>query len=236
MSKTKKTEQAAEDLGVLESAEKLTDQLIEVETFFEKNKKLFTTIGLAVAAVIAGVAFYINYMNGQEEEAQQEMFQAIYYFEADSLNKALKGDGNNSGFEAIIEDYSGTKAANLSRFYAGAIYLNQGKYQDAADMLRKFSANDILIQARAFALTGDAYMELNDLDEAVSYYRKAADHYPNKYFTPTYLMKLGLALELKKDYESALKAYNTVIEKYADASELTEAKKSAGRVEQLLQQ
>jgi len=236
MSKTKKTDQGAEDLGVLESAEKLTDQLIEVETFFEKNKKLLGSIGLAIAAIIAGVAFYVNYMNGQEDEAQQEMYQAIYYFEADSLNKALKGDGSNSGFEAIIEDYSGTKAADLSKFYAGAILLKQSKFQEAADLLSKFSAGDILIQARAYTLTGDAYMELNDLDEAISYYKKASDHYPNKYFTPVYMMKLGLALELKKDYEGALKVYTTIAEKYSDASEFNEAQKAKGRVEQLLQQ
>jgi len=235
MSKTKKTEQAAENLGVLESAEKLTDQLIEVETFFEKNKRILGGIGIAIAAIIAGAAFYMNYINGQEEEAQQEMFQAIYYFESDSLNKALKGDGSNSGFEAIIEDYSGTKAANMAKFYTGAILLNQKKYQEAAEKLSEFSANDILIQARAYALAGDAYMELNDIDEAISYYKKASDHYPNKYYTPGYLMKLGLAQELKKDYEGALKTYNMVTEKYTEASELNDAKKAEGRVEQLLE-
>jgi hypothetical protein len=42
------------------------------------------------------------------------MFQAVYYFEADSLDKALNGDGNNLGFLEIIDEYSVTDAANLA--------------------------------------------------------------------------------------------------------------------------
>ena len=42
------------------------------------------------------------------------MFQAVYYFEADSLDRGLNGDGNNLGFLDIIDEYGITDAANLS--------------------------------------------------------------------------------------------------------------------------
>jgi hypothetical protein len=57
------------------------------------------------------------------------MFQAVRYFESDSLNLALNGDGNNLGFLQIVEDYSGTKAGNLANYYAGVIYLKQGNFR-----------------------------------------------------------------------------------------------------------
>jgi uncharacterized membrane-anchored protein len=77
MSKTKKSEQGEENLGVLESAENLSNQLVDVETYFEKNKKLFGAIGIAIAAIIAGVAFYMNHMKTQEEEAQKDSLKIL---------------------------------------------------------------------------------------------------------------------------------------------------------------
>src|SRR5690606_22276199 len=121
--------------------------------------------------------------------AQREMFQAVYYFEADSLDLALNGDGNNLGFLDIIDDYGITDAANLANYYAGAAFLKQGKFQVARLYLEDFKSNDLLVQARAYSLIGDTYMEEDNFEQAARYYSRAANYKPNKYFSPTYLMK-----------------------------------------------
>ena len=72
------------------------------------------------------------------------MFQAIYYFEADSLDLALNGDGNKLGFKDISEEYAITQAGNLANFYAGAAYLKQGKFKLALIYLNDFSSDDLL--------------------------------------------------------------------------------------------
>jgi len=64
------------------------------------------------------------------------------YFEQDSLNKALNGDGQNPGFLDIIDEYSMTNASNLANYYTGLIFLKQGKYQDAINYLEKFDSDD----------------------------------------------------------------------------------------------
>ena len=46
------------------------------------------------------------FKENQNNTAQEEMFQAVYYFEKDSLVQALNGDGNNYGFLEIIDEYS----------------------------------------------------------------------------------------------------------------------------------
>ena len=122
------------------------------------------------------------------------MFQAVYYFEADSLDKALNGDGNNLGFLDIADEYGITDAGNLANYYAGVSYLKQGKFELARLYLEDFSADDLLIQARAYSLVGDSYMEEEKYDDAAKYYNKAANYKPNKYFSPTYLMKRSLGL------------------------------------------
>jgi hypothetical protein len=107
-----------------------------------------------IVLVVGGFFGYRYYTNSQDDLAQGEMFQAIRYFEADSLNLALNGDGNNLGFLQIVEDYSGTKAGNLANYYAGVIYLKQGKFPLAIFHLEDFSSNDLLVQARAYSLVG----------------------------------------------------------------------------------
>ena len=114
---------------LLENSEALKEKLVVAESWIEQNPKPVFGIAVAVLLVVGGYFGFEYYKNNQNVEAQKEMFQAIYYFEADSLNLALNGDGNNLGFLAIIEDYGITDAGNLANYYAGASYLKQGKFE-----------------------------------------------------------------------------------------------------------
>ena len=69
--------------------------------------------------------------------------------------------------------------------YAGVSYLKQGKFELARLYLEDFNASDLLIQARAYSLVGDSYMEEKKYDDAAKYYNKAANYKPNKYFSPS---------------------------------------------------
>jgi hypothetical protein len=139
--------------SVLESPEILVEKITGFEAYFEKNKKAISTIGLGLIAIIGGYFGYRWYIDGQNAEAQEAMFQAVYYFEADSLDKALNdGKGGKMGLLSIAENYGGTKAGNLAHFYVGAIYLKKGKYQDAIDHLGQYSGGDLLITPRAHCM------------------------------------------------------------------------------------
>ncbi len=201
----------------------MVDKFAAGEDFLQRNRNLLIGLVVAVVLVVGGLVAYNYYKNMKNEEAQSLMFPAVYYFEADSLQKALNGDGANEGLVAIAEDYGMTKAGNLAKFYAGAAYLKQGKFDDAIEYLQDFSSDDLLIQARAYALTGDAYMEKNNLAEAVNFYRKAADYKPNEFFTPAYLMKLALAQELNKDNQAAIETYDRIATQYPKSAEAVNA-------------
>lgn len=227
-----KTKKRQEQHGneLLENPEALAGQISKTEEFVAHNKGIVIGGAIALALIVAGFFGYRYYKNTQEAEAQSSMFQAVYYFESDSLNLALNGDGNNLGLLGIIEDYSITDAANLANFYAGAIYLKQGKYDLAILYLKDYNANDLLVQPRAYSLIGDAYMELQDFENAASYYQKAADYKSNKYFTPRYLMKAALAYEKLNNTKAAIDAYTEVIEKYWDSEQYQEAQKFKARL------
>lgn len=144
---------------LVENPDALADRLAYSEDFVKKNKSKLLGVFIAIAAVVVGAFLYYNYRSTQNVEAQNAMFQAVYYFEADSLSKALNGDGQNPGLLEVADEYSGTDAGNLANFYAGVALLKQGQYAEAVDRLQEFESDDYLLQSRAYSLTGDALLE-----------------------------------------------------------------------------
>ena len=216
---------------ILEKPEALAEQISKSEQFIEKHQTLMLSILGVVALIVAGGFLYKYYINSQNELAQDEMFQAVYYFEQDSLDLALRGDGNRFGFLDIIEEYGSTKAGNLANFYAGACYMRKGNFSSAIPFLKDFSSDDILLQSRAFSLVGDANMEAENYSEAANYYDQAASFKPNKEFTPTYLMKAALAYQLNGQTDKAIEQYDKIIDDYQNTPEYNNARKYKALIE-----
>jgi TolA-binding protein len=231
---TKKAEETAIDTAKKTSVS--VDSLVESATKFFTDKKNRNFFLIALGAVVVLVGAFVGFSiwkGSQNETAQKYMFPSVFLLEKDSLKTALNGDGVNDGLLTIADDYSMTDAGNLANFYAGVGLMKQGKFDEAIERLKKFSSSDLLVQARAYALIGDAYLEKNELDNAADYYQKAAAYKSNKFFTPQYLMKLALVQEKKKDTEGAIKTYTEVIEKYSESSEVFNAKKYKSKLEGL---
>lgn len=224
-------QQTGSKLEFLEDPDALAGQLGKAELFLEKNRNLFLGVLGAVVLVIAGFFGYKYWVSSQDAEAQTAMFPSVYEWEADSLKKALNGNGANEGLLAVAEEYSAAPAGNLANFYAGVALLKQGKHDEAIDKLKNFSSSDLLVQARAYALIGDAYMEKKTYGDAIDYYRKAADYKPNAFFTPAYLMKLAVAYEQNKQNDEAIGAYNQIIDKYPTSAEAANARKYKSMLE-----
>lgn len=212
-------------LDFLEDPDALENKLEDVGDFFQQNRNIVLGVVGGIVLLIAGFFGYQAYVSGQDETAQVELFPSVYQLEADSLKKALNGDGRTPGLLAVADNYGSTKSGNIAGFYAGLALLKQGKYDEAIDRLKSFSSSDLLVQARAHALLGDAYMEKKSYDEAADYYKKAAAHKPNKFFTPGYLMKLAVAYEQAKQNDKAISTYNDIIETYAQSAEAVSARK-----------
>lgn len=187
------------------------------------------------AALGGGVFWFRHTQSKQNQRAQQEMFHAVYHFETSCFDKALHGDGTHAGFLHIIEDYPLSQAANLARFYAGVSCMHQKDYMQAVQHLRKFKAKDMLLQARAWAVMGDAYTEQEDYEKASAFYLKAAEYRTNLAFSPIYLMKAGLAYEASHQLEQALRCYDRVLEDFAKSEYGLEACKRAALVSTLLE-
>jgi tetratricopeptide (TPR) repeat protein len=210
------------------------EALSRTEKFIEGNQKILTiVIGAIIVIVMVFFAFKRFYMAPREKEAMEQMFMAEKYFENDSLSLALNGDGMYPGFLGIIDKYSMTKGANLSKYYAGICYLRTGKYNDAVDYLKSFKGKDQIIGPMAKGALGDAYMELNETAKAAGYYLEAADLKDNEFTTPIFLMKAGMSYELLKDYKKAVEIYERIKFKFPASTEAREIDKYIARAKGL---
>ncbi|GAA0880437.1 hypothetical protein GCM10009119_34070 [Algoriphagus jejuensis] len=217
----------------MENPDEIAERIGRGEAFLKQNTKVLGGVLAAAVILIGGILFFqINNQN-QNEKAQAEMFQAVYFFEQDSIDFALNGDGINKGFLTIVEDYPRTDAANLAHFYIGSIYLSQKNFQDALTHLEDFSSDDYLVQSKAVSLVGDANLELGNVDKAIASYTKAASTNENKYTTPKYLAKLAVAQEEAGKVADAIATYAEIEEKYYESFEYAAARKHKARLEGL---
>ena len=233
MVKIKKHKEHKND-SFLESHEAVANTLNSYELFYEKNKKIISIVFGVFVSFISVFAIFNYYIFSQNKLAENDMFQAVYYFESDSLVKALNGDGNNYGFLEIIDQYSYTKAANLSNYYAGVSYLKLGNFENAINYLKSFDGDDQIIQARSYSLIGDAYIELEDYANGIKFFKKATNYNPNEFFTPNYLLKLALVYEEIGELKEAYQCYIKIVDLYKDSAEYQISLKNKSRLEGLI--
>lgn len=199
------------------------------EAWVARNQNyILATIGAIVAIVLVYLAYMNFVVKPLNEESTNAMAQAQAYFKEgmqdptvqDSLySLALDGDGVTPGFVEIIENYGSSDAAQLATYNVGMIYLQQGDYEQAISYLDDFSSDDPILGALALGGIGDAFAELNQLEEALEYYQKAASFADNDLTTPRFLLKgAQVALAINENSKAA-KLLEELKENYASAPE-----------------
>ncbi len=216
----KKTTRAEENIQAVEEALSKTEQFIE-----DNQKPILTVIGVLVVIILAYFGFQRFYLQPQEIKAQEQVFMAEKYFEMDSLDLALNGDGIYPGFLDIIDDYKWTKTANLAHYYTGIIYMDKGNFEEAIGYLEGFNGDDEFVEPMAIGAIGDCYLELGEMQKAVDQYLKAANYSTNDITSPAFLMKAAWTYEALGEYNNAVETYERIKTEYSKSQEAREIDK-----------
>ena len=192
------------------------DALTQSEAFLIKYKNAIIGGVVAVIIIVAGFIMYKNlYAEPREEKAQAALFKGQEYFEQDAYEQALNGDSIGFvGFLKVADDFSGTKAANLAKAYAGICYAQLGKYEEAVKMLDSFNGKDQMVAPAILGAAGNCYAQLGQLDKAASTLMSAADKADNNTLSPIFLIQAGEILVKQGKYDDAVNAYTKIKDKY----------------------
>ncbi len=210
--------------------ENIEETLTRSEQFIVNNQKNISIVVGIILIIILGYFGYDRYIvQPKTQEAQEQMFVAQRFFESDSLDRALYGDGNSLGFIDIVDDYGSTKPGNLANYYAGICFLQKGDYQQAIEYLNDYDGESQIVAPMATGAIGDAYLELGEKDRAAAYYLEAANQYENDFTTPLYLYKAAMVYEMNAQYNSAIDLYNRIKEKFPKSTESRTIDKNIGR-------
>ncbi len=192
------------------------DFILKAQSFWQKNSKTVLILLVAIIAVVGGWFVYTNYiLKPKEDKAADAIVKVQEYFRVDSSNLVLNGDGQSKGALYIINTYGGTKSANLAKFYAGVSYLHKADFANAVKYLKDFSTDAKQVQLLALGNLGDALSELNQKDEAIASYKKAASVFTaDEANSAEYLFRAGLLSETTGKTKEALEIYKELKAKY----------------------
>lgn len=216
-----------------ERLESIEATLGSAEMFIEKNRK---SIMIAICAIVVVILAIFGYkklvQEPREENAQKAIFRAEAMFENDDFATALNGNGNDIvGFLEVINDFGGTKTANLAKYYAGICYLNIGEYDNAIKYLREFKSNDKIVKPLAVGAMGDANLELGNVAEAAKCYENAAKASSNSFTSPMMMVKAAYSYEMAENYAKALEMYKMIKAEYPNSVEARDIDKYITAVE-----
>jgi tetratricopeptide (TPR) repeat protein len=193
----------------------------QAQTFIERNQTMIIAVVAGLLIIVGGLlAYKMVYQAPLEKTATDQMFKAEYQFQRDSFALALESPGGGyDGLLDIIDNYGGTKASNLAKYYAGISYLNLNRFEDAISYLKSHSSTGRVTSITKYGALGDAHSELQNFSSALSSYKKATQNTPNALLTPYYLNKLGLLYRHQGDTASATAAFKRIKKEFPQSAE-----------------
>lgn len=202
------------------------------EEFINKNKKTIIGVVCAIVVLIAGcVLVSTQYIKPREQKAAEALFAGEHYFQNGDYETALNGDQNEyAGFEAVIDEFGGTKAGKLAKAYAGLSLAKLGRYEEAIPYLKGFKGNDAMVAPSVLAALGNCYAQVGDEAQAAATLVKAAHKADNNLLSPAYLIQAGQIFEKLGKNADALNAYQEVKDKYYGSAQAMDIDRYIERV------
>jgi len=211
-----------------------SNALETVQVFYEQKKKTISTVTTVILVVVVGYFGYMKMYKGpNDEKAAAAMYWPQLYFQYDSLNQALNGDGKNLGFSKLATKFSGTPAGNLAHYYEGVCYLKMGDFAKAIKSLESFDGKGTNLGHQAEGITGLAYMESGNSAKAIECFKKATADKDDVLVTPMYLFHLGMAYQAAGQNNEAKEAFKRLRDEYPRSTQAKDMDKELAKLGEL---
>jgi tetratricopeptide (TPR) repeat protein len=181
----------------------------------------------AVVLVVAGALYGWNLLSARTAElgASRQLEQGRLALESKNYPLAA------SVLSRVVENYSGTHAAEEGNILLAQVSLAQNKTQQAIQGLERYAPKASKdFRAQAYGLLGAAYENAGRLKDAAQAYQGAADAAQYPFLRAQFLSDAGRAWLAAGDTAKAVVSYRTIAERLDSTSAAAEAKVRLGEL------
>ena len=169
---------------------------------------------IAVAAIVAVVLVYIYAVRNPAIEGGNEAIGQADFALMEANGDPAKMAEVLKKYEAVAQNY-GQDAGNRANLMAAIGLYEKGDYQKCLEYLDAYSATGAVIDAAAYSLKGDCYVNLKKYDEAISAFGKAiSTSNENPQLTPYFMSKQARVYNEKKEHAKELEIYESIKNDY----------------------
>ncbi len=212
-------------VGTAQAASSSDQRFEAILAWVKRNRGTAATVGVIV--VIGGGLFGWSVLSRTQQEAAAGRGLSSGRFAFESKNYALAA----SELSRVMENYSGTKAAQEATILLAQVRLGQGQNQQAIQVLSRFAGDaDRDYRAQANGLLGAAYENIARPKDAAESYEKAAGSSKFPFLAAQFLSDAGRAWLAAGDTSHAIASYQTIISKYDSTGTVVEARVRLGEL------
>ena len=191
------------------SIDELNETLTSVEQHVENNKKIIIWSLAGIVAVAAVILLYYYGIYAPNKKASSDAISKA------DIELAMGNDSTAlAQYMQVADEFSGAQA-DRAALQSAIILYQKGKFEEAVKYLDDASFDENLVAPAAASLKGDCYVNLNNLDKAISCYDKAIkSSNDNALYTPLFMLKKATVLYEQSKIADALAIYEAIQSKY----------------------
>ena len=191
------------------SIDELNETLTSVEQHVENNKKIIIWSLAGIVAVAAVILLYYYGIYAPNKKASSDAISKA------DIELAMGNDSTAvAQYMQVADEFSGAQA-DRAALQSAIILYQKGKFEEAVKYLDDASFDENLVAPAAASLKGDCYVNLNNLDKAISCYDKAIkSSNDNALYTPLFMLKKATVLNEQSKIADALAIYEAIQSKY----------------------
>ena len=183
------------------------DRIITFIKMIKDNKNKVFQYSSLIFIVIIGYSYYDNSKQATEKEAK------ILSGNAQNLYIDSKVDDAIDDFNNVLANFPSTSSANISKFYLADDYIKNEMVEDAIALYREISGSlkDEVLRSSVLNKIGDIYLDQNNLDKALDFYKKASNVKTSSSFNNQYLFNIAKVYKIKEEYSKAIKIIEEIL-------------------------
>jgi tetratricopeptide (TPR) repeat protein len=205
----------------LTSTEQVQMRYYDAQDWFSRNKNTaYIALGVLVAA-IAGLYFYNQNKEEQNERASALLSRIVPMYLQGDYRKAVDGDpsqkvGNEStlGLRQIVSEYGSTDAGNQAALFLANSYYYLGQPDSALAMFDKVDIDAPVVQASVEAGRAAVLEDKGNKAEAAKLFESAAKRSEENPLNADYYLSAAQGYEAAGNKDEAIRLYKMLLEEY----------------------